>query len=320
MKTNPLPLITTALTAMFVTQTMALEAPADDAPPPPAQVEKKAVLRFDSSEVEADCQDKVAFLGVATDKVPPLLGDHLDLNDGEGVFIRWLEPGSPGAQAGIAVNDVITKVSGQPVNSPKEFSTLISGQKPGDSIKIELIHKGKPTTLDIVLGTKRAKMANHQQPPQGNIVLDGFPEETADRIRDAIDGNLRGLNLDLDASQLPPQLDEAIQKLRLQVRGAAGQAHFALDDAKVESHTSATAKMVDDQGSVQVKSNGNSKEITVSDQNGNVTWSGPWDTDQDKAAAPAEVRKRVESLNLDTNFSGSGIRMNLRQVTPLENH
>lgn len=304
---------------MLVTQALALEAPADDAPPPPAQVEKKALPHFNLNAPAADDQEKVAFLGVVTSEVPPLLVDHLGLNVGEGVFIQWLEPGSPGAQAGIAVNDVITKVSGQPVGSPKEFSALISGQKPGDSVKIELIHKGKPTTLDIVLGTKRAKVANHPLPPQGQIILDGFSEEIADRIRDAIAGNVRGLNLDQDAAQLPPQLDQAIQKLHLQIQGAAGQAHFALDGAKSGSRTSASAKVMDDQGSVEVKTNDNSKEITVSDQNGNVTWSGPWDTDQDKAAAPAEVRKRVESLNLDTNFSGSGIRMNLRQVAPPEN-
>ena len=34
---------------------------------------------------------------------------------------------------------------------------------------------------------------------------------------------------------------------------------------------------------------------------GNVAWHGPWDTDQDKAAAPEDIRERIEKVH-----SGSG--------------
>jgi hypothetical protein len=40
-----------------------------------------------------------------------------------------------------------------------------------------------------------------------------------------------------------------------------------------------------------------------------VVWNGPWDTAQDKQAAPADVRKRVDSLNIDKNFKGAGLRL-----------
>lgn len=301
---------------MFVTNAIALEAPADDAPPPPVQVEKKTLPHFDLNQPAADTHHKVAFLGVVSGEVPPLLMDHLDLKSGEGVFIRSLEPGSPAAQAGIMINDVVTKVSGQPVSSPRELSTQISGQKPGDLIKIDLIHKGKPITLDVVLGTKPTGAANTSalKPfPMGQIALEGLPEDLANRIRDAIAGNIGGMNLDNDAAQLPPQLGQAIQKLQLQLQGAAGQAHFMPGGAKSDSHASATVKAMDDQGSVEVKTNDDSKEVTICDKNGQVTWSGPWNTTQDKAAAPEEIRKRVEALNLDSTFNGNRLRLNLRK-------
>ena len=77
---------------------------------------------------------------------------------------------------------------------------------------------------------------------------------------------------------------------------------------------------MDDQGSVEVKTTDDSKEVTISDQNGKVTWSGPWDTAQDQAAAPEEIRKRVESLNLSTKISGGGLHMNLQQILPRADH
>ena len=52
-------------------------------------------------------------------------------------------------------------------------------------------------------------------------------------------------------------------------------------------------------------------EVTLRDKDNKVVWSGPWDTDQDKAAAPEDVRKRIEHLHLDTNFHGNGLRLQL---------
>ena len=73
----------------------------------------------------------------------------------------------------------------------------------------------------------------------------------------------------------------------------------------------ATVRMKDQQGSVEVKSKDGGKEVTIRDQQDNVTWSGPWDTAQDRAAAPDDVRQRVQSLNLDTHFNGNGLRLQM---------
>ena len=335
MKTITSPLISAALTAVFATKAFALEAPADDAPPPPAaQENKQALPRLKLVEPEAKlnakAEEKTAFLGVVSREVPAALVDHLNLKNGEGVLICSLAPNSPASRAGIMTNDVVTKVSGKSVGSPKEISTQISTHQPGETIKIELVHKGQPTTLDITLGIKPTELANAAHETLDSSNLDGFPTELADRVRDAIAGNVMELNLDEDAAQLAPQVEQAIRKLRLQLRvrgaldedaarlaapveqairklrldnqGASGQAGAAQpifpDLAKAESSTAATFKMTDEQGSTEVKTKDGAKEVTVRDPNGNVTWSGPWDTAQDKAAAPAEIRQRVEGLHL----------------------
>jgi serine protease Do len=320
MKTKSSPLITASITAFLLTKTFALEAPADDAPPPPLQKQAQTLPHFDLSKPEIKAKEKIAFLGVVSGEVPAVLVDQLNLKNGEGVLIRALAPDSPAARAGITTNDVITKISGQPVGSPKEISAQISTHQPDESIKIELIHKGQPTTLDITLGNKPAELANAEQEERDSPNLDGFPQELADRVRGAIAGNVGGLNLDADAVQLPPQVGRAIRKLQLHLQGAAGQAGglqpMVSGVAKLESHAGATIKMMDEQGSIEVKTRDGSKEVTIRDQNSNVTWSGPWDTAQDKAAAPAKIRKRVDGLNLDPDFESNGIHLNMRQVPP----
>ena len=328
-------LITAALTAVFATKAFALEAPADDATPPPAaQENNQAITRLKLVELQAKlnakAEEKTAFLGVVSREVPAAFVDHLNLKNGEGVLVRSVAPDSPAAQAGITTNDVVTKVSGQSVGSPKEISTQIATHQPGETIKIELIHKGQPTTLDITLGTKPAELANAAQEILDSSNLDGFPTELADRVRNAIAGNVMELNLDEDAAQLAPQVEQAIRKLRLQLRvqgtldedaarlapqveqairklrlhtqGASGQAGAAQpivpDLAKVESSTATTFKMTDEQGSTELKTQNGAKVVTVRDSNGNLTWEGPWDNAQDEAAAPAEIRQRVEGLHL----------------------
>ena len=70
------------------------------------------------------------------------------------MIVRSLVPEGPAAKAGLTENDVILKVGGKPVGSPKDITGEITSHKPGDSVSVDLIHQGKPSKLDITLGTK----------------------------------------------------------------------------------------------------------------------------------------------------------------------
>lgn len=324
MKTTSSPLFTATLAAVLLTKAVALEAPADDAPPPPVQGRKQALPRFSltapSAKTNEKTDEKTAFLGVVSGEVPAALVDQLNLKNGEGVLIRSLAPDSPAARAGIAIHDVITKISGQTVGSPKEISAQISNHQPGESIKVELIHKGQPTTLDIALESRPAELANLERDAMASPDLNGLPKELADRVRDAIAGNVGALDFDAGAGVLPPQFDQAMRKLQLELQGAVGQMNNLPGRAKFQFSDGATIKIMDQQGKIEINTQDGSKELTVCDQNGNVTWRGPWDTAQDKAAAPAEVRKRVEGLHLESGSNGNGLRFQMRQAPALEDN
>jgi serine protease Do len=310
MKLKSSPFLTTGLAAFLITPAFALEAPADDAPPPPAAEDQAALPEI---KLPAKPKEQAAFLGIVSGKVPEILTDHLGLKEGEGVIVRSLVPNGPAAQAGVAVNDVITKVSGKAIGSPAEISNHIAELKPGEKVSLDLIHKGKPLTLDATLGVRPAELAAAEPKALDALNLQDLPEDLAERVRDAIAGNIGALELGDDAGQALPQVDQAMRDARKQLLGAEkhlqGQLNLNLGGGKIQIQSGATIRMQDPQGSVEVKSKDGAKEITVRDPQGNVTWSGPWDTAQDKAAAPADIQERVKNLNLDGSVVGGGLRI-----------
>lgn len=311
MKPKSFPFLTTGLAALLIAPAFALEAPEDDAPPPPPAAGNQAALP--EIKLPAKPREQAAFLGIVSGGVPEFLTDHLGLNPGEGALVRSLVPDGPAAHAGVAVNDVITKISGKVVGSPADISKHIAELKPGEKVSLDLIHKGKPLTLEATLGLRPAGLAAAEPKALDALNLQGLPEDLAERVRDAIAGNIGAVELGDDVGQVPPQMDQAMRDARKQLQDAQknlqGHLNLNLGGGKIQIQSGATFRMQDPQGSVEVKSNDGAKEITVRDPQGNVTWSGPWDTAQDKAAAPAEIQERVKNLNLDGSVVGGGLRI-----------
>jgi serine protease Do len=325
MKTNPFTHIA-GLAAALITPAFALEAPADDAPPPPAATAQTPAaadapaikpLRFDPPAAPKNLPEAptTAFLGVVTSDVPEMLSEHLDLKADEGIIVRSLMPDGPAAKAGISVHDVITHVGDQLINSPADLSKCIAAQKPGDKVNVEIIHKGKPSKIDITLGSRPAGVASTEPMPMDQLNLEELPKEMAERVRKAIEGNLGELDLQAgdDAGVQIPQMRDAMRQLKEQMKKALDGPKAMADGAVQQQSSAATFRMKDPTGSVEIKSNNGSKEVTIRDNADKVIWTGPWDTEQDKAAAPADVRKRVDSLNIDTNFKGNGLRFQMHQ-------
>lgn len=340
MKTKPSQFIKAGLASILIAPAFAIEGPADDAPPPPPVKQEPASLpqfKLPADPKPADPKPAVpareatktgtAFLGVVSGEVPSLLADHLGLGKAEGVLVRSMAPNSPAIASGIAVNDVITAVAGRTVGSQVELSNQITGHKPGEVVSLDVIHKGKPAKVDVTLGVRPDNLAVEEPPSIGEMNLEELPKEMADHIRDAIGG----LDLKMGNGQdaVPPQMEEAIRELHKRLMGGRalpGEDAVPplpnLPDAKVQSQGSATLKMRDSDGSIEVKSKDGAKEVTLRDQQDNVVWSGPWNTEAERSAAPDHVRRRMESLNLDTDSTGGGLRFqfNKRATPPGQDH
>ncbi|MFJ4775112.1 S1C family serine protease [Streptomyces sp. NPDC088762] len=65
-----------------------------------------------------------------------------------------VDPNGPAGKAGLKPGDVITELGGKPVDSGPTLISLIWTYKPGDTVKLTYLRGGKPTTVDITLGSR----------------------------------------------------------------------------------------------------------------------------------------------------------------------
>ncbi len=311
MKINLHPLIPVAVAALLAPPVLAIEPPADNTPPPPAAA--AAPPPANQAVAPAPAVQAAPYLGIGSSQVPEVLAAHIGLKTGEGVVVRALDPEGPGAKAGLAEHDVITRIAGQAVGSHADLVKEIQSHKTGDEITVDLIHQGKPGTKSITLAA-RPDGGGVAAAPQDldNLMLDGMPQEQAKHFRDAIERQLRAMQNGGRIPQIIPgadqkQMDDALKNLQKRMADALKNGVQAPGGLKVQG--SAVFRMADQQGSVELKSADGGKEATLRDKDEKVTWTGPWDTEQDKAAAPPEVRARLDKLNIDNNFNGNGLRL-----------
>jgi len=308
----------------------AIEAPSGGTPPPPAPsgrtVERETEVQEIPVEEPAQAPERplakpravapaanAAYLGVGGYRAPEILAIHLGLKNGEGLVVSSLDPSGPAAAAGLAEDDVITRADTAIIRSREDLTRAVQAKKPGDKISIDFIHEGKPDRRDIVL-TNRPEAPVARGPRQPNEQLDrmlrNLPQEQADRIRDSIEQSLRGGGVEPFQNESIPQMDDAIDEMR---KRAEKMFEGMKAPSEVESNFSSASsiRLLDDQGSVEINSRNGGTEVRVLDKQGKEIWSGPWNSEQDKAAAPKEVRDRVERLNFDMDSGSNGLRLRM---------
>jgi len=330
MKTKIIP-IACMTASLAMPSALAIQPPVDDAPPPPSLDAPPAprpvaeAPAVDAPPVVPDAEAVAGpgFLGINVGEIPEVLGAHLDIPANKGVLVRIVAPGSSAEKAGIRVHDVILKVADQPVASHEDLLELVSRHQAGDKLKIDLLRKGAAQTIEAILDPRPA--GDLQPPglgrPMGNLNLglddlffQDLPQDQAGRIRNMIEQNLRALRE--PGGLLEDEVfQDAFRDMREQMeRLLAEPKQFApLDEVEgfrnIRMNAGATIRLMDDQGSIEIKAVDDSKEVTVRDIDNEIIWAGPWDTEQDKAAAPDEIRERIEKLNIDGIQQGNGLRL-----------
>ena len=302
---------------------MAIEPPVDPEPIPPqappvaAEVEIQPGPEAGAPKARPlpmpAADEGRPFLGVILDPVPDLLAGHLQLKPGEGVVIGDLVADGPAEKAQLAVGDVLTEVNGVGVGSPQAVRAEVDKSKVGDEVEVSVIQKGKLRKASITLGeAPEGLMGGIGQAGQPNAQLDGMlenlPDRHADLIREALERNLRAFeDLELGEGGPNPLQMNLMQRLEKEM-GANGGMQLKLGgDVAAES----SIRLLDEEGSIEMKNRDGHKEARVYDQDGELLWEGPYDTPQDKAAVPDGIRERLEKLNFDMDFGGGGLKLRL---------
>ncbi|RUM97320.1 Do family serine endopeptidase [Pseudaminobacter arsenicus] len=93
------------------------------------------------------------WLGVQIQPVSKEIAESLGMAaDAKGALVAESQDDGPAKKAGIVAGDVITKVNGKDVASPRELARVIAGIAPGTSIDVDLWRKGNSETVKLTLG------------------------------------------------------------------------------------------------------------------------------------------------------------------------
>jgi serine protease Do len=92
-----------------------------------------------------------AHIGVGIADVTPENAKFFAESNATGAVITSVEPDSPAAKAGLQIGDVITQIDNKKVNDAGELQVLVSQQRPGARITLEVLRDGKRMSLPVTL-------------------------------------------------------------------------------------------------------------------------------------------------------------------------
>jgi membrane-associated protease RseP (regulator of RpoE activity) len=262
---------------------IAIDPPPDNAKPP------AALLGGGQNGSE-----KLPYLGLSTARIPGMVAEHLGLAEGTGVIVRTVCPNSPADTAGFAVNDIILSLGGEPVAGSDAFSESIRARKAGDKLELEIIRKGKADKVEVILAERPAELNAHLG---ADPLLEGLPKAHADRIRDLMDMNIQGLGADFPEQRF----ENTFRMMRERMNRAFEEEIPPIvqgEDGGIRFQQNSTVRLMDNEGSIEIRSSDGNTEVTVRDSSNRLVWQGPWNSEEEKQAAPQEVRERIDRVNV----------------------
>jgi serine protease Do len=137
-----------------------------------------------------------ARIGVTIADVTPENVKFFHFDKASGALVSQVEPDSPGAKAGLKVGDIITGVDGKKAEDAGQLQVIISQQRPGTKVNLEVMRDGKSLTLPVTLEDMNTRNEESSKPGQphgkarwGLGLMDLTPE-----MRDQLQlpGNVKG--------------------------------------------------------------------------------------------------------------------------------
>lgn len=221
--------------------------------------------------------EKVAYLGVATTPVDPVTAAQLDLPEGEGLtVIQVAEDGV--VKDKLAVYDILSKLDDQILTYPEQLAVLVRSHKPGDKVKLAILHKGKAEVVKVQLGETDAQRFTPRGHRHGWPMMQpyGLPPASGE-------GNLAPYRDDENATSPTPRGQDQTQSGPRTNTSQKSHSTSIITD----SHNGLTVTITDHDGEKTVKAEENDR-IIVDNQ--------PITTDDQLKALPEKVRTRVHDI------------------------
>ncbi|MGI9071130.1 MAG: Do family serine endopeptidase [Bryobacteraceae bacterium] len=107
------------------------------------------------------------YMGVSLGNVTQDLAPHFGLKEPHGAIVGDVTPGAPGAKAGLKSGDVITAIDGKKVEGSDDLTMDVVSHAPGSTVTLDVVRDGRPTKVNVTLGTRPGGIDWKQQNGQG---------------------------------------------------------------------------------------------------------------------------------------------------------
>lgn len=94
------------------------------------------------------------FIGIQYAPLSPRAAVALGLPPAAGIQISSVVAGSPAAQAGLRVGDVVTKLNDQQIDQEHPLQSLLLKFRPGDRVRLTIIRDTATQTIEVTLGAR----------------------------------------------------------------------------------------------------------------------------------------------------------------------
>jgi S1-C subfamily serine protease len=97
---------------------------------------------------------KRGFLGISSQPVELPEGQRAGLSQERGLLIVRVEPGSPAAQSGLLLGDVLISFDGQPLTDTDELQAMLAGERVGKALPVQVLRGGGLVTVQVTVGQR----------------------------------------------------------------------------------------------------------------------------------------------------------------------
>jgi serine protease Do len=173
-----------------------------------------------------------AWLGVQIQPVTDEIAESLGIEGTDGALVSQPQSDSPAMKAGVESGDIIVKVDGKAIKSPRELARTIGNMAPGVSAELTVLRDGAEQTITVKLGEMPGmeQQASLDPSEEEGSVLEGFgltvtPSEDGEGVvvTDVLAGS--------DAADRGIQAGDVITSVNSQAVTSASAVEKAVSDA-----------------------------------------------------------------------------------------
>lgn len=288
-------------------------------------------------------QKPTPFLGVMTMPAPAALASQIGLPEGFGLVVEELVPNSPAAAAGVQRYDVLKAINDQQLVDPNQLAVLVRSYGKDKEVSLTILRKGQEQKLTLKIGERMLPERRPSILPSPSEFVPRFNElrERGEDYGRRLQENMRSFQervrdyqekiekwrkepgaskppeppsfqapgapapSNSPRSPEPPRPGDLLREVR---PGGAPQVRVDQDGA-VTTWNTAQARIVvkDEQGELEVRTEDGHRTVVAKNPAGEVVFTGPVDTEEQRRALPEPVRKSLEKVRVDAGSREGGV-------------